>query len=590
MDRSEILSASRIRIRHNCLVMDLDMTRSARMLLPMIRSAMGHLPAVVDRPPTVAVDLTPWPLPASNGFDAAAVCRLLQALCEYETDWRWILLTAPGNHELFGHLDGLQMRRHCVTPVRPPVPLPTSMRPEAVGRRLRLKRAAYRLLGLPRPPVAMMQETLLRQLHADLMLCPFGGSHAYDGTVPMVALWNDLTLLHYPQFLSPRQRAASETLFKQAVYQADKVICFSGHARAEILNITQVEERRVASLRPQPMARLPHLGRAEVAAELNQLGLGHGKYLFNPGEFTEDGNHKLLLVALGMIRNQHPRTDLKIVFSGSATAARQEMQDAAASMGLADHAVFADAEMPRKQAALLQGCLAVMMPFLEATAAPLLFQAIEFSKPILCSDLADLPEPVRAAALVFDPTKVAQIVSVLERLTGTGELAGELAERSHRQAAALGGPRHLACDMVDVLEDVLHSSHRSRNAIKTVYPDAWTSERILVTCAAASEPRTLHLTLETPPWFPWGFQRVHLLENRHTTGKLYKLKRGRTLTIKRPLPREGGCLEFLLDPPLIPAALGLGDDDRLLGCICRECTITGSSSTAALHPAGDAKQ
>jgi glycosyltransferase involved in cell wall biosynthesis len=454
---------------------------------------------------------------------------------------------------------------------------------------MRYVRAAYRMLGLPRPPAPMVQETLLRQLHADLMFCPFGGSHACDGTVPMVALWNDLTLLHYPQFLSPSQRAASETLFKQAIYQADKVICFSAHARTEILTIAQVEEQRVASLRPRPMTRLPHQSQADVAAILNQLGVTQDHYLYSPGEFTEEGNHKLLLVALGIFRQRHPRTELKIVFSGSANAARRELQDAAAKMGLMDQLVFADVELPRHQAALLQGCQAVLMPFLEATAAPLLFQAIEFSKPVLCSDLADLPESIRSAALVFDPTKVTEIVNVLERLTGATELVGELAERSHRQAGLLGGASHLAGDMVDVLEDVLHSSHRARNSIKTVYPDQWTSERILVTCMAAAEARTLHLTLETPEWFPWGYQRVHLLTNRNTTGRMYKLKRGKRLTIERPLPREGGCLEFLLDPPLIPAALGLGGDDRLLGCICRECTITGLSKTTALHPAGEAK-
>ena len=58
---------------------------------------------------------------------------------------------------------------------------------------------------------------------------------------------------------------------------------------------------------------------------------------------------------------------------------------------------------------------------------------------------------------------------------------------------------------------------------------------------------------------------------------------GQTLLIERPLPREDGCWEFLIDPPLIPAALGLNDDDRILGCVCAECTIMASGGEVVLR-------
>ena len=99
-------------------------------------------------------------------------------------------------------------------------------------------------------------DTLLRQLQAVLLFCPFGSTNFPDITVPSVALWNDLTHLHYPQFLQPKELAATELAFKEVVCQADKVVCFSTHHGKEIARLSNVEEHRISAIAVQPLEAL----------------------------------------------------------------------------------------------------------------------------------------------------------------------------------------------------------------------------------------------------------------------------------------------------------------------------------------------
>jgi hypothetical protein len=283
-----------------------------------------------------------------------------------------------------------------------------------------------------------------------------------------------------------------------------------------------------------------------------------------------------------MFKARHPQSELKLVMASAAGANSSALARAVRIMGLSEHVAVVDAEKLDSANALLPDCLALIAPALEPGLALRLFDALEFSKPILCSDAAGWPDVIRQAALTFDPKKPHELVQVLERVAGDNQLVGELAERSHRQAKLLGGPRDAAENLLHVFQEVLDSAKRLTNAIKGVYPDGWTHARLQITCASATEPRRLKLMLQSPRWFPWGFQRVRLLKNRHTDGRFWKLKRGGTLIIDQPLPREGGTMEVLIDPPVIPKALGINDDCRILGCLCCECTIMGIASNNRL--------
>jgi glycosyltransferase involved in cell wall biosynthesis len=557
------------------------MKRPARYLLPMLRKALGRWPGGVFQK-TIAVDLTPYPPPAANGVDVALVSSWLRDLAELQPHWRWILLTSPGNHPLFAALESARMQRR-VTPPQPEVRMPAAVHALYSSRWRRAWKVLLHKVGLPRPPVLLPSTTLLRQLGADLLLCPCGTSHYHDGAVPTVVFWNDLTHLHYPQFMRDACRDQSGRAFRQALHVADRLVCFSDQARTEILHTGMIEGRRVVALRLRsaPHRRLP--AHDVVRETLQQHGLSDGNYLIFPGDFTEVNNHKVLLVAWGMVRARHPHEALQMVCAGAAPALAEDLGQAASCMGLGRSVVFVPTPSAPEMTALLRGCRAVLFPALAGTQALMLLHALECGKPLFCSDQAHLPEVVQSAAFLFNPKKPAELVQVLERCAEDQALLATLARQSRAQARALASPRDTVQQLVDVFQEAMATSRRFTDAVKGIYPDGWTSERIVVTWSATAAHRAIRLTLRGADWLPWPHQRVRLFKDLERTGTTFKLRRGQVLTIEHDLPAAGGHLEFLFDPPAVPSVLGLGDDDRLLGCYCKECLITSPGAEVRLH-------
>jgi glycosyltransferase involved in cell wall biosynthesis len=563
--------------------MDPDMTRSARFLLPMIRKAIAHLPGSALQQRTVAVDLTPWPAAPPNGICAAAARDWIRVLAEALPRWRWLVLTSPASDHYFANLESHNVRRRCVAPASTVAPVAASMRYGGRHPLRRVCRALLRLVGLPRPPAVIKPETLLRAVEADLLFCPLGATHFHDATVPTVALWGDLTHLQYPQFLPPDERCASERVFKEAVRIADRLVCFSPPARDQIVERARAEASRLVALAARPLRRLPHPDPAMVDRLLQAHGLASGQFVLCPAGAGETANHKLLLTALGIHRASHPDSPLLLVCTGDGPGP-VELEQAALRMGLAEHVRWPAAEILKDDTALLQGCRAVLWPALVVSRLAPLLHALEFGKPLLCSDLPGLPDQARAAAYLLDPRRPASLVQALELADGDGVALGMLAQRSRQQAQALGGPRDAADEMAHVLQAAVAASRRFADALRDLHQDGWSSERLVISFAPAAGPRSLRLHLRAAAWLPWAHQKIRLHRGRGKPGQVYRLKRGQELVIEQPLPADGGCLEFLIDPPVQPSALGLNNDDRTLGCECLGCTITGPAGTAVLHP------
>src|SRR5437899_509203 len=83
----------------------------------------------------------------------------------------------------------------------------------------------------------------------------------------------DLTPLHYPQFLEPEELSAGDRDFHETLRIADNLVCFSHHARGEILDASRVTAARVTALPSQPLRRLPHPPHDTIVETLDRLGL-----------------------------------------------------------------------------------------------------------------------------------------------------------------------------------------------------------------------------------------------------------------------------------------------------------------------------
>jgi glycosyltransferase involved in cell wall biosynthesis len=564
--------------------MESPITRSARLLLPMLRKAFSRQPTVSLYEKTIAVDLTP-PLPA-NGSEPATIVPLLRALSEQQPRWRWMLLTTPATHEQYASLESFNVYRQCVAAHKPELKAPLTLPRLPQTRWRKAARAVLALVGLPRPPHLLSTETVLKHLKADLLFCPFAATHICDPNVPTVAFWNNLSHLRHPQLLRPHEKSAAEHAFNETVRIADRVVCFSEDTRRAVLDASGVDAHRVIAARAELIQRLPPPPRLAGAAALERLGLCAGQFLYYPATFSAPNNHKLLLVAFGMWCRSQPKHPCKLVCNGLPESAAVELEKASRQMALAGQVVFCTTACPEEAAAaLLRHCRAVIFPWLEGSRLQPVLQAVELGKPIFWSDQACLPDFLREAVELFDSRKPASLVQALDRAANDTALLASLAQRSYRQARTLGGPREAARRVLGIFQEALGRSRCFTDALKGMHPDGWTTERLVVMFASSTEPRTLRLTLQAPKWLPWNHQRIYLLRNRSIAGQTYKLKRGQTLTIECALPEDGGTMEFLFDPPLVPKALGMNNDERMLGAKCCECVLTGTCAQVCLFSA-----
>lgn len=528
----------------------------------------------------IAVDLTPLLPGGDNGGIKLLALELVRRLaaagapsggpsgpgCEL------VLLTAEKSHAELACLDAPNVRRVCVShPEGAPTPA------------LRRVFAARRLLQKVLPPAAVekagalysrlfdrlpAKSSLLRQLAADLLFCPFTGVFFYDPAVPVVSVVADLQYLYYPEFFPPEARQERDRHFRHVCRVASRVVCISEYTRATVLQQSDLAPGRTAVI---PIAARERLARPDPDAAgrvLAALDLAPGRYLLYPANFWRHKNHELLLTALGIYRATHPQTDLKLVLTGAPSPRRDELIEAVRRMGLADSVVFAGYLPDQDFAALLYGCAAMIFPSLfEGFGMPVV-EAMAAGVPVLCSDRTSLPEvagPKDLAALLFDPRRPAEIVAAIERLENGPALRAGLIEHGRRRVAEFLKPEEMAARYWEVFEDALEHPVERPAGVYGVFQDGWTGDRVTVIFGRGPTPRRLIVTLHAPEWLPSAEVDIRLGIESH------RIPRGQRLTIVRELPAQAGSVELLCGPTFQPG----GEDLRQLGCLLESAAILG---------------
>jgi len=319
-----------------------------------------------------------------------------------------------------------------------------------------------------------------------------------------------------------------------------------------------------------------------MAAVLDRYGLRTDRFLFYPANFWPHKNHPMLFTAFGLYRARHPHSELKLVCTGTPGEHLEHLRTASERMGLSEWVVFPGYVSDDEFAALLQSCHAVIFPSLyEGFGMPIL-EAMAFGKPVLCSNATSLPEVAGEAALFFDPRKPMEIVNAIERIESEAGLVAYLVQQGQQRLAAFGGPVEMAQQYLQVFREVLSGSGHFTQALHGVYSDGWTQGRVVITYDTCQEQRALEITLAAPPWFPLDRVSATILPSGHGSAETHVIERGQEVTIRRLLPGEGGFVELTVDPVFQPQTYGMGEDSRLLGCLCQACRVVSPSGAVDL--------
>ncbi len=508
----------------------------------------------------VAIDLTPLLPGGDNGGAKPLALMLIRQLALAAPHCEFILLTQEKTHQELASLDAPNVRRLCTTQ---PASAPTLSRRRALSlRSLLLKLLPATLverlgrLYLQRFDRAPAESSLLRQLGAELLFCPFTGVLFYDSTVPVVSLVHDLQYLYYPEFFDPADRHERDRYFRHVCRVASRIVCVSEFTRSTVLKQSNLAPERVVTVLSAPQERL------QTPSPL-PLSPIEPPYLLYPANFWRHKNHEMLLTAFGMYRARHPQSVLRLVLTGAPSPRRDELMDAARRMRLADQVLFPGHLPELKFAALLASSTAMIFPSLfEGFGMPVL-EAMAAGVPVLAGNLTSLPEIAGGAALLFDPRRPTEIADAIARVCDP-EFREGLIARGRERVRNFPNVEAMAAGYLKVFEEALRDPLETAPAIHGVFADGWTGDRIQVVFGRG-KGRRLTVKLKAPEWIPAAAVTIRVSPG----GAKHRIARGEEAVIVCDLPETAGAVELLCAPTFQPG----GEDRRTLGCMLVSAAI-----------------
>ena len=247
--------------------------------------------------------------------------------------------------------------------------------------------------------------------------------------LPSVYNPHDLQHLHLPQLFSPGDIADRESVFSAACRFATRVVVVSNWTRNDFHRMYGLSHERM-SIIPwgAPTASCDAPTENQLSPVKDKLGLT-GEFMLYPAACWKHKNHVRLLHALARVRDVYGKR-ITLVCSGQKDAgAWDEVAATIRELRLDDLVRFVGYIPHSELRSLYRAALFVIVPTLfEAFSGPV-FEAWLDGAPVACSNVTDLPEQVRDAALLFDPWDISAIADALLRMISDGALRDQLRER-----------------------------------------------------------------------------------------------------------------------------------------------------------------
>jgi glycosyltransferase involved in cell wall biosynthesis len=387
---------------------------------------------------TIVVDLTPVLPGGENGGAKVFVLELLRRLAEHAPRTQFVLLTQANAHDELAALDSANVRRLMVLGNRP-----RSLRAQGKGV---FSRVLAHLPGRLRGAVARLRhawltfskrsgsQSLLRDLNADLLFCPFTAPTYFDLNIPTVCVIYDLQYKTYPQFFAPEDVAHRNRTFLEAVRRSAALAAISDYSRETAIAEGELDPTHIKTIHLH-ISRHSLRNASRDESILGRLHLVAGKYLIYPANFWKHKNHEMLLTAFGIARRSGLADDTRLVCTGAPGARQQWLIKAARALGLEDYVLFPGYLTNAELLALVTNSSGVIFPSLyEGFGLPVV-EAMATGVPVACSNVTSLPEVAGDAAILFDPRIPEQIAHAIISLAHDKQLTARLVRAGDVRAA-----------------------------------------------------------------------------------------------------------------------------------------------------------
>ncbi len=317
----------------------------------------------------------------------------------------------------------------------------------------------------PKPGIPK-RGSLVRRLGGNVLFCPFTAPSFAQAGIPTVSVIYDLQYADYPQYFEGRARSQRRKNFTEACRRADRLVCISDFVRRRVLEESGLPQERVITVRIQLAHRLPSLAPEVSASVLARLQLTPGRYFLYPANFWKHKNHEMLLVAMGLFTTRFRHSDLKLVCTGAPGERRDFLQSATERMGLRERVVLPGYLSESDFSALMQSCLALIFPSLYEGFGMPVIEAQSIGKPVLCSNLASLPEVVGEAALVFDPKLPESIVAAMRQIESDLMVRQDLIRNGFENVKQFADADAMASQYLTTLGEVVQGASSPRRELR----------------------------------------------------------------------------------------------------------------------------
>jgi glycosyltransferase involved in cell wall biosynthesis len=423
---------------------------------------------------TIVVDLTPVLPGGENGGAKVFVLELLRRLAERAPQTQFVLLTQASAHQELAALDSANLRRVMVlgaggTPGIRSLAIKIFSRalPHLPGR---LRRAAGRLgYVLLTASKRSGSGTLLRDLDADLLFCPFTAPTYFELNIPTVCVIYDLQYKTYPEFFAPEDVVHRGRTFTDAARRSTALVAISNYSRDAAIAEGKLDPADIKTIHLHiSQHSLANAARDETI--LGRLLLVAGKYLIYPANFWKHKNHEMLLTAFGIARRSGLADDIRLVCTGAPGARQRWLARAARGLGLENHILFPGYLANAELLALVTNSAGVIFPSLyEGFGLPVI-EAMATGVPVACSNVTSLPEVAGDAAILFDPRIPEQIAQAMVSLAHDEELTARLVRAGDARAASFSNSRLMAEQYWELFQRAAGLDNQS-NILVGVHPD-----------------------------------------------------------------------------------------------------------------------
>lgn len=245
---------------------------------------------------------------------------------------------------------------------------------------------------------------------------------------------HDMTVKRYPETMEPVMRRVLELTLASNCRRADRVLTISEFSKNEICELLPVPREKVAVI-PLAVDRDKfHTNYTPQEIDACKSGLGiRGPYLLYVGTLEPRKNITGILDAYAKV-SKRQRALPQLVVAGKKGWLYDGIFRHLEELQIAERVVFTDFVPDAQLPLLMAGARAFLFPSLyEGFGLPPL-EAMACGTPVLCCNVASLPEVVGDAAITVDPFDTDEIADGIERLVTDDALCASLREKGLKRA------------------------------------------------------------------------------------------------------------------------------------------------------------